>query len=437
MARPKYKIILCDYINPLSDLKAQYVVGGAFVLKLSKDGYKIEALGKKNQLLSRYLKQGDCEVVDLSHYTALPGLYDMHFHWVQDDVRQMPKDSLLDWLQNYTWPSEMKFKNKAYSKKKAREFSKKLISCGTFGGACYASIHGHSVDHALERFLGDFVLGNVLMTMNSPKGLIQSEKNALDLIKKKTKKFKNRYALTPRFAPTTSPEVMDKGSLLAKKNNSFIQTHLSETKEEIDYVLSLYQKIQGFENIKSYTEIYEKCGILGRKTIMGHGIHLSDKELKTLKKTKTSIAHCPTSNAPLRQKGLGSGLFDFQKVEKKGINWALGSDIGAGPYLSMFDVMDSFVKQNKKKKNLQATYTKALYRATLKGAEILEKKKESGNFAKAKWGNFVFLPSPKNKELKVEEALKKMISKSEKKRELFDSLVEKTFYRGEEVFSKA
>src|SRR5690606_28816968 len=195
----------------------------------------------------------------------------------------------------------------------AKKFSKELLSVGTLGGAVYASIHGHTVDHALESFVGDYVVGNVLMTMNSPKGLIQSKENALTLIESLSAKWGKKYAMTPRFAPTTHPDVMKAGAWLAKKRGSFIQTHLSETKAEIDYVLGLYKEQEGFEKTKTYTDIYKKCGVLGKKTIMGHGIHLSPAELKTLAQTKTAIAHCPTSNAPVKELGLGSGLFDFKK----------------------------------------------------------------------------------------------------------------------------
>src|SRR5690606_34631129 len=139
------------------------------------------------------------------------------------------------------------------------------------------------------------------------------------------------FRSTPRFAITTTPKVMKEGSKLADKAKCFKQTHLSETPQEIDFVLSIYKQLSGFEKVKSYTEIYEKTGMLGKRSLMGHGIHLSDKELKILSKTETSVIHCPTSNAPIKEKGLGSGLFNFKKVEKSKVRWALGSDIGGGP----------------------------------------------------------------------------------------------------------
>src|SRR5690606_22197023 len=130
----------------------------------------------------------------------------------------------------------------------------------------------------------------------------------------------------------------------------FKQTHLSETRAEIDFTLSLYrEKFPEFKKVRSYTEIYEKVGMLGKRSPMGHAIHLSAAELKTLSQTKTAIVHCPTSNAPIKDLGLGSGLFDFRRTEKARVRWALGSDIGGGPFLCMLDVMRSFVEQNRRK----------------------------------------------------------------------------------------
>jgi len=434
---PLYKIILCDYVNPLTDKKAEFVLGGAIVLKRYTNGYKIFEKGKEEKIMKKYTSKKSLEVIDKMGQLAMPGFFDMHFHWVQDDVRLMPKDNLLEWLSKYTWPYEAKFKDKKYSTNKAASFSKELLAVGTLGGACYASIHGHTVDHALKYFVGDYVVGNVLMTMNSPDYLSQTKKNAVSLVEKKAAKFKKNYAMTPRFAPTTAPDVMKQGGVIARKNQSFIQTHLSETKNEIDYVLSLYREIPGFEDVKTYTEIYDRCKVLGPKTIMGHGIHLGKDELKVLAKTKTKIAHCPTSNAPIKEKGLGSGLFDFKNIEKNKIDWALASDIGGGPFLSMFDVMRSFVQQNEKKKIKEATYVKALFRATLKGAELLGLDKKTGNLDSGKEANFIFVDTPKLKEkMSVEEVLKKVIVSKKTKRDEYDNLVNSTFYKGDIVFTR-
>jgi guanine deaminase len=136
--------------------------------------------------------------------------------------------------------------------------------------------------------------------------------------------------------------------------------------------------------------------------------------------------------------GLGSGLFNFKLTEKYKIPWALGSDIGGGPYLSMFDVMRSFVEQNKKKKVLGATYTKALYRATCAGARILQLEKTQGNLEKKKIANFIVVNAPAMKQKEsAEDILKKLIAPLSKKRTKFDQIVEQTYYQGSLVYSRS
>ncbi len=436
MGKPQYKIFLGDYLNPLNDKTCQWVRQGALVAKLNAQNEYIWCfIGKEKEALAKYGQKNSLEVCEFPGGVISPGFYDTHFHWVQDDVRTMPKENLLVWLSKYTWPHEAKYKDKKFSKLKATKFSKKLLSVGTLGGACYASIHGHSVDHALKEFVGDYTIGNVLMTMNSPSYLNQSPKQAISLVKTRSEKYGKNYALTPRFAPTTHPHVMKEGSRLAKKNKNFIQTHLSETPREIEYVLGLYKELPGFEKVKSYTEIYKKCGLLSSKTIMGHGIHLSREELKMLSKSKTAVAHCPTSNAPVKELGLGSGLFDFKKAERAGVRWSLASDIGGGPFLSMLDVMRSFYKQNQKKKIKEATYIKAYFRATEAGAELLGLSKKRGNFQKNKMASFIILEKPGiKKEDMAEDVLKKIIHRGA--REELSKKVLQTYYNGESVYQK-
>jgi guanine deaminase len=439
--KPIFKIILCDILNPINDKRCIKVRKGAIVLKKQSkklsDDYKILDYGTEKKMIDTYGHKKSCVVKNRSGQLCLPGFIDTHFHWVQDDVRLMPKESLLLWLEQHTWPYEAKFKSKKYSLKRSHKFRNELLQVGTLGGAVYGSIHGHTVDDALNNFIGDYTVGNVLMTQNSPSYLTQSASNAKKLTKHLSAKYKHLYAVTPRFAPTTCPEVMTFGAAQAKKNGSFIQTHLSETEDEIDYVLSLFKNVKGFEKIKTYTGIYKKCGLLSKKTIMGHGIHLSDEELVMLSKSKTSIAHCPSSNAPTNEKGLGSGLFSFKRIEKAKIHWALASDIGGGPFLSMFDVMRSFVNLNKKAKVSGATYTKALYRSTLAGAKSLNQEKHIGNLDKKKWANFILVPSPKYKKGETAESiLKSLTHVSLNKRSSYQDLVLSTWYRGKEVFNR-
>ncbi len=430
--KPRYKIIIGSFLNPLSDKKCEYYDRGALILKKEKGGYKIHRLGGEKILLKSY--KSISEVVDLSCHLIVPAFFDLHFHWVQDAMCLKPKDNLLNWLSYYVWPYEAKFKNKLWAEKKAKTFSQKLLRVGTLGGACYGSPHPHTVDLAFKYFKGDFVLGNALMTTNSPKNLCQTVKKTLKEVKRLAKKYKTRYALTPRFALSVEPEVMKEAYDLSRKYEPFVQTHLSENKKEVLKVEALYKKHSFFKKAPSYTEVYDACRLLNSKSILAHALYLKEKEWLLLKKRRASIVHCPTSNAPTKNRGLGSGFFNFVKAEKHSIPWALGSDIGAGPFLSMIDVMNSFVEQNKVRKIKEATYTKALYRSTLAGARILKLGTSHGNFIKGKEAHFVALLKGKKTYKDGEEALRDSLRPSVKKRELCSFLVKKVYYQGKTVF---
>ncbi|MES2526831.1 MAG: amidohydrolase family protein [Bdellovibrionota bacterium] len=433
MALQKLTFYRATIINPLNDRKCEFLQDGVLVVK----GDKIKDLLSYKKAIALYgKKMTGKNLVELKDSVILPGFFDMHFHWVQDDVRQMPKDSLLTWLEKYTFPTETKYASKTYAEKKAKNFFAKLASVGTLGGACYSSVHEHAVDAAMKYVKGDFVIGNVLMNMNSPKKLTQSEDDSLSLTKRLIKRFGKRHSFTPRFAITTTPRVMKEGSKLADKAKCFKQTHLSETPQEIEFVLSLYRKFPGFEDVSSYTEIYERTGMLGKRSLMGHGIHLSQKELNVLRKSETAVIHCPTSNAPLEQKGLGSGLFDFKMIEKNKVRWALGSDIGGGPFLSMFDVMRSFVEQNLEKGIQEATFVKALYRATLAGAEIMGVEKKTGNLSPGKEANFIVVPTQGLKSVNAEKTLETIVSRHSISRESYEELVNIVSLRGKVLFDR-
>ena len=428
------KIFLATIINPINDKKCEFYYRGALVLKSVKGNFVVDRIGPE-KIIQDYK---EAMVYDLGDSVIMPGFFDMHFHWVQDDVREMPKDSLLSWLEKYTFPAEMKFKSKKYSEKKAKYFFDRLLKTGTVGGACYSSIHEHALDDAFKYAVGDFVIGNVLMTMNSPKGLLQTHEDAQSVAAKMSAKYKKRYALTPRFAIATDPDTMSITAKNAKKNGSFIQTHLSETTQEIDFVTGLYKGMKGFEKIKNYTDIYNKCKMLGKKTIMGHAIHMTKDELTLMAKTQTKIAHCPSSNAPIKQKGLGSGLFDFKKIEKAGIDWALASDIGGGPFLSMLDVIRSFVDQNEQAGIKGATYKKALYRSTLAGAKMLQLDNKKGNLSSGKEANFIVLQNPRFskdelKSIDVENFMHKLINRGRKNRTSYDGMVKAVYLNGAAV----
>ena len=422
-------------LNPWSDEHCEFLPDGVLIVKKTSTRSRIEALLPREEAQARYGSlMNSKNTFPVKNAVILPGFYDLHFHWVQDSVRKMPKDSLLEWLEKYTFPAESRFKSSSFSKTRARSFFKRILRAGTVGGAAYSSIHACALQAAMKEARGNFIIGNVLMNENSPKELTQTEEESIRLTRTFIRKYRKRFAFTPRFAITTTPGVMKMGAALSDRAGCFKQTHLSESPAEIEFVLQQYRKMAGFKKTRTYTEIYQKSGMLGPRSLMAHGIHLSQGELRTLSRTRTSIIHCPTSNAPIPELGLGSGLFDFRAAEREKVRWALGSDIGGGPELSMLDVMRSFVDQNLRKGIRHATATRALYRATLAGASILGLDRTSGNLKKGKNADFIVIPFSGAKEYRNAEVLiQALIHSCKDNRSGYDKMVKRTYLNGERV----
>ncbi|MCB9061598.1 MAG: amidohydrolase family protein [Halobacteriovoraceae bacterium] len=429
MVQNNLKGFKCSLINPIDDLHANYIHKGVIIVI----GENIAFAGEESEAPIELL-QNNIEWHDFSNLLALPGFIDLHFHWVQDEVRSKDKASLISWLKKFTWPEEGKFEKETFSSLQAKIFAKYLASCGTIAGGCYSSLHRHTVDHAFENFKGHFKIGHVLMTMNSPEYLKHSDSEAVEMVSEYIKKYGDSYVVTPRFAMTVEPDVMKRTALMAKESFCYMQTHLCETKDEIDITLGIFHSFPGFEDVKNYTEIYDRCNMLGNQSIFGHCIYLTDEEFLLLAKSGSKIAHCPTSNAPVEDLGLGSGLFDIEKANHFGVEWGLGSDIGGGPYLSMFDVMESFVTQHQKAGRDSVNYTKALYRSTLKNAEILGLDSILGSFEKGKEASFIFVENSVHSSEEAEKVLKDLISPLSKRRKKMDKLVRKTYFKGNCIF---
>lgn len=358
MNKLSVKLLRGTILNPKSAKKCDfYRDGGLFI-----ENEKIVDIGEFRNLEKKYK---NVKVVNTKG-VILPAFTDIHLHWVQNRVKGSFGGALLPWLKDHIWPEEAKFKDGKYAKKMANVFYKELLENGTKNAVIYSSVHKEATEIAIEMGLskGNFIIGNVLMDQNSPDYLQMSTEEEIKIVKYFAKKYGPKYAITPRFAPTCSMELMKEVSKIAKEYGCFVQTHLSENLDEIAWVKQL------FPEQKSYTEVYEKAGLLGKRTILGHCIHLSDKEYEILAKTGTKVAHCPTSNI-----ALGSGTMNVKKMNEYKIPFALATDIGAGPKLSMIDVMESYIKVHKG----SVTVVDALYRATLAGAEIMGISKMTGN----------------------------------------------------------
>lgn len=283
------------------------------------------------------------EEIDHRPHLILPGFIDMHLHFPQMQVIASYAANLLEWLNTYTFPEECRFVESDHAARIATHFYDELIRHGTTTAVAYCSVHKTSADaffaEALKRGMC-MVGGKVMMDRNAPQGLLDTPEMGYDetraVIAEWHGKGRNHVAITPRFAITSTPAQMRAAQALAEEfPDLHIQTHLSENDDEIRYTLELYPQAE------DYTDVYAHYGLLGPKTLLGHAIHLSEREADALSEAGAVAVHCPTSNL-----FLGSGLFPMKALmrREKPVRVAVATDIGGGSSYSMLRTMDEAYK---------------------------------------------------------------------------------------------
>jgi guanine deaminase len=281
--------------------------------------------------------------IDHRPHLLLPGFIDAHAHFPQMQIIASYGAELLDWLNKYTFPEETKFHNTQHGRRIARLFLDEMVRHGTTTVAAYCSVHKESAEaffaEAHERNMLT-IAGKVMMDRNAPEGLRDTPQSGYDdtkaLIKAWHGKGRQHYAVTPRFAITSTPEQMEMaGTLISEHPDLHMQTHLSENHAEIAFTQELYPWS------RDYTDVYEHYGLLGPKALIGHCIHLSEREADALSSTRSVAVFCPTSNL-----FLGSGLFDYQRYRRreKPVRIAAATDVGGGTNYSMLRTMDEGYK---------------------------------------------------------------------------------------------
>jgi guanine deaminase len=271
-------------------------------------------------------------VVDHHPHLILPGLIDAHAHYPQMQVIGSYAGALLEWLNRYTFVEEQKFADPAHAARLAESFCDELLRHGTTTVAAYCTVHKGSAEAffaAAEKRNMLVVGGKVMMDRNAPEALRDTPQRGYDetreLIAAWHGKGRAHYAITPRFAITSSPEQLEMTEALAREfPDCHIQTHLSENLAEIEFAKELYP------NLGDYTGIYERYHLLGPKTLLGHSIHLSHREVEVLAETRSVAVFCPTSNL-----FIGSGLFDYERLKERGVRIGVATDIGGGTSYSM------------------------------------------------------------------------------------------------------
>lgn len=281
--------------------------------------------------------------VDHRPHLIMPGFIDCHVHFPQMQVIGSYAANLLEWLNTYTFPEECRFVETAHAQRIATHFFDEFLRQGTTTAVAYCSVHKTSADAFFAesaRRGTRMIAGKVMMDRNAPQGLLDTPQSGYDetreLIESWHGRGRNMVAITPRFAITSTPEQMERTQALAFEfPDLHIQTHLSENREEIDFTASLYP-----ESI-DYTDIYARYGLLGKKTLFGHAIHLSEREADALSESGSVAVHCPTSNL-----FLGSGLFPLKPIQRRErpVRVALATDIGGGTSYSMLRTMDEAYK---------------------------------------------------------------------------------------------
>ncbi|MFD2179748.1 guanine deaminase [Veronia pacifica] len=359
----------------------QYFEDGLLVIK---DGH-IEALGHYRELSEQL--PTSLNVIDLRGQLILPGFIDTHIHYPQTRIIGAYGDQLLDWLNNYTFPEEMRFSDVDYASEVAIEFFDQLLMNGTTTALVFGTVHPESVDvffqEAEKRNLR-MIGGKVLMDRHAPEALSDTPEtgyqDSKNLIEKWHNKGRLHYAVTPRFAPTCSDEQLAMaGKLLAEYPDVYLHTHLSENKQEIAWVKEL------FPESKNYLDVYDQHGLVKPRAVFAHGVHLCDEQCHRMAEAGAAVAFCPTSNL-----FLGSGLFPLEKVEKIGVRVGIGTDIGAGTTFSMIHTMGEAYKVMQMQ-SCKLHPIKSLYQATLGGAEALYLSDKIGNFIPGKEADFVVI----------------------------------------------
>ena len=350
---------------------------------LIRDG-KIFATGKTDELKKRFKR---AKIVDYGTKIIVPGFVDAHVHYPQTAIIASWGKRLIDWLNDYTFPEEIKFHDPVYANSIAECYLDLAISHGTTTCATYTTIHPESVDaifHAAGARGMCMVAGKTCMDRNAPNGLKDTAKSAYDNSKRllETWHGKNRciYAITPRFAPTSSQEqLIALGQLWAEYPDCLMQTHISEQLEEIAWVKSLFPKA------RDYLDAYERVGLLGDRAVYGHAIHLKKREKDRIKDVGASIIHCPTSN-----NFIGSGLFDMATLTSHGNKVGLATDTGGGSSFSMLRTMAATYEVGQLKAGPMHP-ANLLWLATMGSAQALHLDEEVGSLDEGKYADVVVL----------------------------------------------
>jgi len=294
---------------------------------------RVLAAGDFGALKARF---ADTPIEHLPGRIIAPGFVDMHVHYPQTDIIGAPADGLLPWLENYTFPAEARFADPAHAGAVAEFFLDELLRNGVTTALTFATSHPASVTaffEAAQRRQLRMITGKVLQDRHSPDGVRdQTEQSLLDteaLIRRWHQVDRLGYAITPRFAPTsTDAQLHGAGELAARYADTWIHSHVAENKDEVKWARELFPKA------RSYLDVYQGFGLMRERAVYAHCIHFDDDDRRLMRDTGTATAVSPTSNL-----FLGSGFFDVEGADRIGYGYGLASDVGGGTSFSPFHTM--------------------------------------------------------------------------------------------------
>lgn len=363
------------------DGAVQYLEDGVLLVE---DGHVV-GLGAAGDLLPK-LGEGT-ELVDYRGKLILPGLIDCHVHYPQIDMIATYGEQLLDWLDKYAYPTEARFGDATYAENVAEFFLDQALRHGTTTALVFATAHTESVDAiftaASKRNLR-LLSGKVLMDRDCPEALRDIPGGGIaesrELIRRWHGKGRLGYAITPRFALTSSAaQLAAAGALAAEFPDVHVHTHLAENRAECDLIAAR------FPERRSYLDVYRHHGLLRRRAVFAHCLHLDDDDRAAMAEAGSAIAFCPTSNL-----FLGSGLFDLGAARDAGIRVGAGTDVGGGTSLSMLRTLSEAYKVLQLQGQTLPAW-QALYLATLGAARALYLDDRIGNFSRGREADFVVL----------------------------------------------
>ena len=346
---------------------------------------QVAGVGPAKELLQRL--SPDTEVINHPNCLLMPGFVDTHIHYPQTDVIGSGGRQLLDWLEDYTFPTERCFEDPTYARQTARFFLDELARNGTTTAMVFCTVHRDSVEAffeaAIERRMR-MVAGKVLMDRNCPEYLrdtaASGERDSLELVEKWHGRQRLSYAITPRFAVTSSEEQLESAGRLARRYpDALVQTHLAENLAEIEWVRQL------FPRARSYLDVYDSYGLVRDRAVYAHCIHLDHADRTRLAQSGAAAAFCPSSNLHL-----GSGLFDIAAADAAGMRFSIATDVGAGTSFSMIRTLGDAHKVTQLLQQ-RLSPLRAFYLATLGGARALGLHDKIGRFAPGMEADFIVM----------------------------------------------